>query len=422
MAFWNLSNSGSRTALVCGESAEQISQAQLADAAEAVRALLQTHGPPRSLGFALVRNLPSSVLVYLGALAAGAPICLLPDNIPRPALLTLLKLYAPHWIAGCAPLPGYSVFAGELPYADNSGRIQFRKLERHGSDEFFAHPKLAVLLSTSGSTGSPKLVRLSYDNLASNAASIASFLELSAEERPITTLSMSYSYGLSVINSHLHVGAPIVLTDAPTTHKDFWSIFEKTAPTSIACVPYQYEATARSAFVPPERLSDKGRGIGVPIPDGALSIDDTTGELIYRGPNVMLGYAQKLTDLERGDDLNGTLATGDLAMRDDDGFYFVTGRLKRIAKILGYRINLDEAERLFGSLSSGVTACVESAGILFVFSDTTLPQAEVNTLVRDTLNLHPSVVRTQRTREFPRLGNGKLDYAQLLAMAKEQAA
>lgn len=91
-----------------------------------------------------------------------------------------------------------------------------------------------MLLSTSGSTGSPKLVRLTDANLASNAHAIAGFLGLDEAERPVTTLSMAYSYGLSVVNSHLAVGATLLLTDEPLTSRAFWDLATSATPTSSA--------------------------------------------------------------------------------------------------------------------------------------------------------------------------------------------
>ena len=88
------------------------------------------------------------------------------------------------------------------------------------------HDDLGLLLTTSGSTGSPKLVKLTYENIFSNAKSISQYLSIDEEERPITSLPMHYSFGLSIINSHLIKGATILLTNSSLLEREFWSFLE----------------------------------------------------------------------------------------------------------------------------------------------------------------------------------------------------
>ena len=87
------------------------------------------------------------------------------------------------------------------------------------------HPDLRILLSTSGSTGAPKLVKLSETNLLSNAAAIAEYLQLGPGERAATTLDFAHAFGLSVLTSHLHSGGSLLLTSQPITDPGFWTRF-----------------------------------------------------------------------------------------------------------------------------------------------------------------------------------------------------
>lgn len=290
--------------------------------------------------------------------------------------------------------------------------------ESHGfilyKTNFISYPlyeALALLLTTSGSTGSPKLVRQSYRNILANTESIVEYLQLDENERPITTLPMNYTYGLSIINTHLYVGATVLLTEKTLMQKSFWSFFKEQEATSFGGVPYTYEmldklrffrmklpslktmtqaggkllpelhrkfaeyaedtgrkfvvmygqteATARMAYLPAEMSLCKYGSMGIAIPGGEFVLMDVNGniimepeivgELVYRGENVTLGYAENGEDLMKGDERQGVLVTGDMAKRDMDGYYFIVGRKKRFLKIFGNRVNLDEAERLIRS-------------------------------------------------------------------------
>ncbi len=326
------------------------------------------------------------------------------------------------------------------------------------------HPDLALLLSTSGSTGSSKLVRLSHQNLQANAAAIASYLAITPRDRAMTTLPMQYCYGLSVINSHLHAGAGIVLTELSVIDQCFWELFDAAAATSFAGVPHtfdlldrvgfesmslptlryitqaggrlhpdmvrryaeigerrgwelfvmygQTEATARMAYLPPALASSHPAAIGVPIPGGSLTIEspdqDGVGELVYRGPNVMLGYAEHPADLALGATVDA-LRTGDLARMTGEGLYELVGRRSRFTKLYGLRIDLDQVERLLAE--HGVTSmCTGDDNQLVVAVHASADPTTIGSLVSAHLGLPCSPVRVVGFAELPRLSNGKPDY------------
>lgn len=348
------------------------------------------------LVFHVATNTPASIVLYLACLEAGCPIALLePSSADR--LKPLLQAYEPDAIllsaeaempAGARPGP---------PLPDATYRMALRRTNRTPRP---LHPDLALLLTTSGSTGSPKLVRLTRGNVLANARSIVSYLDLGPGERSIQSLPMHYSYGLSLVNSHLAAGATVVLTRHSFMRPEFWGAFDRTSCTSLAGVPYVYEtlhrlrfdlarhpslrtltqaggglrrdliqtfheragaagarffvmygqteAAARISYVPWQRLGDKIGCIGIAIPNGRLSLAPVEGlnqqELVYAGPNVMMGYAESVAGLAAGDELRGTLRTGDLATVDHEGFFTLIGRLKRVAKLFGRRISLEDLE------------------------------------------------------------------------------
>ncbi|TQK73041.1 AMP-binding protein [Nocardioides sp. SLBN-35] len=330
------------------------------------------------------------------------------------------------------------------------------------------HPDLRLLLSTSGSTGSPKLVRLSADNLDANATAIASYLGLTGDDVALTTLPLDYCYGLSVLHSHLLAGASVVLDDRSVTDPALWERARAEGVTSFAGVPYtfdllgtagwpelptlrqvtqaggrlapdrvralarqgaregwelvvmygQTEATARMAYLPPERATTHPGTVGVAVPGGAFRIDpvagagDGVGELVYRGPNVMMGYAEAPADLALGSG-PGELRTGDLARFTPEGLVEIVGRRSRFAKLFGQRIDLDRVQTLLG-LGGHDVGCAESVdGRQLVVAVPGRPDgdhlADVAAATTAATGLPAHAVRVVAVAELPRLPNGKLD-------------
>jgi long-chain acyl-CoA synthetase len=335
-------------------------------------------------------------------------------------------------------------------------------------------PSLSLLLSTSGTTGSPKLVRLSYSNLVSNASSICKYLSIVESDRAISNLPMNYSFGLSIINSHLFMGGSIVMTTESITQRRFWSLFQKFNVTSLSGVPYtfeilkkfrllnidllslkkitqaggklsnelieyfadfakakgidffvmygQTEGTARLSYLPTESIKNKLGSIGRPIPGGKFHLINSknikinepgiSGELIYTGPNVMLGYAESIGDLLLGDVNKGTLNTGDIAYYDAEGYYYIVGRIKRFIKIFGNRVNLDELELILKKAAVD-SACVGKDNLLLVYL---LNEGGITTakdLLSKKLGIHHSAIEIRIIHEFPRSESGKILYSKL---------
>lgn len=331
------------------------------------------------------------------------------------------------------------------------------------------NPELGLLLSTSGSTGDRKLVRLSYGNLQANCDSIVEYLGITAEERPITTLPMEYTYGLSVIHSHIAVGATIILTNKTLFQKEFWDMVEKYEVTSMAGVPYTYdmferlhlremdlphlktmtqagghlsedlqkkyatwaaetgrrffvmygqtEATARMSYIPPEKCAAKIGSIGIPVPGGSMVIAED-GELIYFGANVSLGYARSREDLALGDVNGGCLKTGDMARMDEEGYFYITGRKKRFVKIQGRRISLDKVQEdlqeafacediiCTGNDDDGITVHTSSR-------ETADREYEIAGMFMDQWQVRPRFVHVRYIDEIPRNPSGKVLYTKL---------
>jgi acyl-coenzyme A synthetase/AMP-(fatty) acid ligase len=422
----------------------------------------------RCLVFALCRNTIGSLLGYAGFVNNGIVPLLLDDGIDRELLGALLDTYKPMylWLA--------DEFAGEFGFVRVYSSRGFTLL-RTDYAQFSLNDELALLLTTSGSTGSPKLVRQSAGNILSNSRSIVEYLEIDSTERPITTLPMSYTYGLSVINSHLLVGATLVMTTKGYMQREFWDTFKTQGATSIAGVPYNYEilkklrflsmnlpslryftqaggklspelhmeyaeyaerngkrfyvmygqteATARMSYLPYRRSLEKCGSMGIAIPGGefnligidgnAVTEPEVVGELVYKGDNVTLGYAERGEDLCKGDENHGVLITGDMAKRDSDGYYTIVGRKKRFLKIFGNRVNLDEAEHLIKSEFDVDCACIGVDDRMTIYVTSMAISSDVKKFMVGKTGLHHSAFEINYISAIPKNESGKTLYTVL---------
>lgn len=396
--FLDLDKKDSTKVAVIDDSGEQLTYGDLCVFSQEFK----KHLPERSLIFLLSENRNGSLLGYLAALNNGIVPLILSAKTEESLYATLFGLYQPEYLwvpEEMVEKLGYEKVFAAYGYA----------LLKTGNAPVAMHPDLALLLPTSGSTGSPKLVRHSLHNIEANADNVRRLFEMDGTEKAMAILPMHYTMGLSVIASHLLAGATLLLSGRSLLDKGFWSTLKEA--TSFTGVPYSYEllmklrftrmdlpnlriitqgggklteemfrtlaqyahdkgkkfiatygqseCTARMAYLPAELAMEKTCSIGIAEPGGQLSIVDeqgnetfegeAVGEMVYRGENVTMGYANGKEDLLKGDENHGVMHTGDLARRDADGCYFIVGRLKRFLKIFGLRIGLDEVENLIKS-------------------------------------------------------------------------
>lgn len=437
-----------------------ISYAELADRVADRRDRL---GATRRLVMISAANALEPIVTYLAALEGGHPVMLVAgggEGAGHRHRDSLVARFDPDVLA-------------------HDGARDWALEERRPGSRHEFHPDLAMLASTSGSTGSPKLVRLSHGNLSSNAAAIAEYLRLEPTDRAATTLPLQYCYGLSVVNSHLLTGASLLVTEHSVAEEVFWTEAAEHRITSFAGVPYtfelleavgfaertppslryltqaggrlapertrrfarlgrergfdffvmygQTEATARMAYLPPRLAETAAGAIGVPVPggrfridagraDGADAPDGATGELVYQGPNVMLGYAGAPEDFALGRTVE-ELRTGDVARRRDDGLYEIVGRMSRFVKIFGLRLDLDRIEQLLAEEGLDVRAAhTEERLLLFASSERAAGTAR--TRAAELLGLPSRTIGAYAVAEFPRTANGKPDTAALVRLAQ----
>ncbi|MFD7256188.1 AMP-binding protein [Streptomyces sp. NPDC059874] len=463
---------GDRTAVITADG--RVSYTRLAGLVDAMAGRL---GSERRLVMLVGANTLDALVVHLAALAAGHPVLLVPGDHDE-AVQSLIDAYDPDVVAR----------------PDGGGAWVLD--ERRPVSAHDLHPDLALLLSTSGSTGSPKLVRLSHENLQANAESIADYLAIRDTDRAATTLPLHYCYGLSVVHSHLLRGAGLILTDLSVADTCFWELFRAGRGTTFAGVPYtfdlldrvgfpamqlphlryitqaggrlapeqvrryaamgrtrgwelfvmygQTEATARMAYLPPHLAETHPSAAGIPVPGGSFRLhpipghpeptqpdepqpdatrpDEGVGELVYSGPNVMLGYAHSPDDLRLGRTVH-ELHTGDTARRTPDGLYEITGRLSRFTKILGLRIDPQQIEAMLARHDVTALCTGDDEALSIAAVGAPGPEARrIRALVTGECGLPARAVRVHLLPELPRLPTGKPDYRAVRALGHQAPA
>ena len=442
---------------------------ELAGTAARLGALLPS---AKQLAFCFCQLDTWTILNYLACLENGHAVALLDGGLPDDAKLDLVIRYRPEVIFSTADeswLP-----AGYQECGTGCGSRLWQLPEGGPA----LHPDLTVLLSTSGTTGSPRFVRLSARNVHANALSIIAALGITAQDRAIASLPFHYSYGMSVLNTHLLAGASLALTTEGLISARFWDMVRTRECTSFAGVPYSYqvlkrlrldtlnvpslrtmtqaggklnpdliqnfdalmkarggqffvmygqtEASPRITTLPPDRLPDKLGSAGMALSGGRLQIQTADGtlttesgiegELVYTGPNVMMGYGEGREDLAKGDELNGVLYTGDLCSLDQDGCLFVIGRMKRDAKVFGLRVNLDEVEAMLKP--HGPTAVISGPEKLLIFCE----YGDADSLkiicqqLAARLSINYRALEFHRVESIPVKQSGKIDYTALRRM------
>ncbi len=461
---WKLTNFAKNTALIT-ENEQEISYNELDTLCAELACVIKK----RALVFQLCKNSLGSIVGYLTFLNNKHVPLLLNANIQNEQLSELLEEYQPEYIY--LPKEEASRVEGEIHFEKNG----YLLIKTKYLQKIKLYDELALLLNTSGSTGSAKLVRLSYENLLANTESIVEYLKLSPLKRAITNLPMSYTYGLSIINTHLYTGASLVLTDKSVLESAFWNLMKKYEVDSLAGVPYTYElfnrldiysmdlpslktltqaggrilpalhkkfatwaienkkefivmygqteATSRMGYLPFERTLEKFGKMGIAIPRGEFSLVDENqntisaydlvGELVYKGKNVSLGYAEKKEDLVKADENKGLLFTGDMATCDEDGFYTIVGRKKRFLKLFGHRVNLDEVERAIQANLNINNACAGLDDLMYIFVTEDKKEKEIKDFVSDYTKIHFSAFKVLKIEQIPTNDSGKKQYKEL---------
>lgn len=459
--FLEMDKKKSESVALIDDKGRQLTYGELTGTMDEVGAQVE----PRSLVFQLSKNTVGSVAGYLGFIEHDAVPVTLNAKIDQELLGSLLNIYTPAYI--WAPVEEANRFDYEQVYEIYGYVLLKTKNERYPLNE-----ELQLCMTTSGSTGSPKLVRYKKGNLEANAKNVALAFGWTEAERPVCDLGMQYTMGLNVINTHLYVGATVLLTTYNLMSGNFWDYIREKKATNFTGVPFSYdifhrlhfermelpdlrtlsqgggkltdamfrwlaeyadksgkrfiasfgttETSARMACLPAELALSKTGSIGRPIPEGKLFLIDekgavltepvAEGEMCYKGPNVTMGYAVCKEDLMKGDEFQGVYHTGDLARRDEDGCYYVTGRLSRFLKLLSYRVSLDQSERLIQQEFGIECACSGTDQRMNVYITDARRKADVLDFISTKTGLFKDLFKIFVVPEILRNDSGKVQY------------
>jgi acyl-CoA synthetase (AMP-forming)/AMP-acid ligase II len=372
----------------------------------------------------LFRNCPEYVAFFYGALSAR--LAVMPLNVQeRAGVLAVQVAHGgarlvvgdpdhPEWAALKSALPANVVTLDVTAVDDDASVATFMQAVGAAPGQELPSPAvgrndMAVLLYTSGTTGRPKGVMLSHGNLVANNVTIIDYLQLGPNDVGLTVMPFHFSYGNSVLHTHLGAGATLLLEDnlayprvvmqrlqnervtgfsgVPSTFAILMSRvriedfdlstmryltqaggamtraaiqrMRELVPSARFFVMYgQTEATARLTYLPPERLDEKLGSIGKALDgidievrglQGEVLPPGQTGELCARGPNIMLGYWRD-EEATREAVVGGWLHTGDLAHTDEDGFLYIDGRVVEMIKVGSFRVSPLEVEEVLATL------------------------------------------------------------------------
>ncbi len=415
--------------------------------------------------FLFCENTFNFISLYVSLLRLNSVIFLIEETINSENLKTLIKNFEPNYI-----------FATKNKVFNNYKKLflkdnNYNFYKTNYKSKLKKKNNLAILISTSGTTSSSKFVMLSHEGILDNTEKIAKYLKINSRSRAITTMPASYSYGLSIINTHILQGASIITTKYTLFEKNFWSLFKKYKPDSLNGVPSifeifkrikienfnlnklkyvtqaggkldnnliihfynlfkkknirfytmygQTEASPRMSYLNYNMILRKLGSIGKTIKNGKfylvdkqkknISKKDTIGELAYEGKNVMIGYADKHKDLEKTKKIK-ILYTGDLARKDKDGYYYIVGRKSRFIKLFGMRVSLDDLENKIKEDFEEVACIGEDNKIIIFLTNRTIIEKIVSKLF-NSFGIKKNIIEFKFINKIPKNNNGKIKYS-----------
>lgn len=423
----------------------------------------------KSLVLILCKNNIDTITAYIATVRSGSVAMLINDSLNINLIKKIIIDYNPEYLFSNKNHQICKLFKKEcLNFKSSCLRKSIKKIN------YKINSQLSLLLSTSGTTGSSKHVRISQLNLISNTEAIIKSLKVKKKDITVTTLPLNYSYGMSIINTHLNRGSTIILNEESILKRNFWSLLKKNKVTSFGAVPFLIEAivkfklfkyfnkhltyitqaggaldvlikkkfidicnfkkikfitmygtteaSPRVSCLPWKYLISKTNSIGIPIKECKIFIvnengnkikeSNKVGEIYIKGKNICLGYANTYKDLKKGNENNFLFKTGDLGMFDADGFFYITGRKKRIIKLYGHRVNLDDIEKLLKQ-NNIENICWGKDDKLYIFVKSFKSKKIIIKLMKYETSINVNNYKIYKLKFFPKNSSGKITYNEL---------
>ena len=412
----------------------------------------------KNIVFFFIDNSKESISFYHQLIKSENVPIILEPNLDKKSIKTLIEKYKPNYILSIKSLD----FLNE-EFLNLKKFTKYLLYEEKKKNNHNPHKDLCLLMSTSGTTGSPKFVKISYQNLEVNTKSICKFLKIQSNQTTITTLQPNYTYGLSIINTHLYRGAKIILNNNSFFEKNFWEKCKKFKVNSFGGVTFMYEileklkfekmhlphlkylthaggklnsslheyiikmcikknikfismygqteATSRISYLPWKFSKSKISSIGKAIPGGTLFIKGKKdkGEICYNGKNIMIRYANDYKDLTKKKTIK-TLYTGDYGHKDKDNFFYIEGRKDRYIKLFGHRINLDDIDYYLKD-NGFITATIFKDNKFTIFYKGDCNINEIEKKITNKLKITKKYILIKKIKNIPVSSSGKIRFS-----------
>jgi long-chain acyl-CoA synthetase len=463
--FKSFANHGDKIAITDGEHIK-LTYKKIFVELKKIKKLLK----PKSLVLIVSENTIGSLLAYIFCIINNHVAIIVDAKTNKKNILKIIKDYKPNYIF----LSIKNKYILQKKYEEKYSFFDEVLLKNKFSKKIKLNKNLCLLLSTSGSMGSTKFVKLSKKNLKHNTDSIIKYLKINQKDSAVTNLPISYSYMLSIINTHFEKGGSILVCNYSLVEKKFWQIIKKSKITSFNGVPYTYEilskiglknikfnklryltqaggklekeifkeiinfceknklkffsmygqteASPRISYLNPKFSKKKMGSIGQGMVGNKIYIIDKNekkiqepfkeGEIICEGKNVFMGYSKNFKDLKNENEKNYKLNTGDLGYFDKDGFFYITSRKNKIAKIFGNRVDIEALESLMKKKGYKV-ACLSNDKKIFIFIEMNYNKRNLINYIAKITNFNVRSFELIKLKYFPRTSNNKISYNEL---------